>query len=122
MTTDVLVKSEEVVSESCISGKTDYCTHVYIVLVYRLSADATSTPGVRLEMEKVCSVEFEAFKLLKRSLLSTFLAQFKLIANNENTILASKACFANESKSKSSDFTMTKLILLAFASAKVSLG
>lgn len=56
MTTDVLVKSEEVASESRISGKTDYCTHVYTVFVYRLSADATSTPGERLEMEKVCSI------------------------------------------------------------------
>ena len=56
------MKSEEVVSVSCISGKTDYCITV-IVFVYRLCADASSTLGVRLRMDQVCYVEFEAFKL-----------------------------------------------------------
>lgn len=51
------------------------------VFVYRLCADASSTLGVRLRMDQVCSVEFEAFKLRKSLLLCTFLAQFKLIAN-----------------------------------------
>jgi hypothetical protein len=50
------------------AGKQDYCTNVYLVIVYRLRADPTSTPTVRLGTRQVCSVEFEAFKLRERSL------------------------------------------------------
>jgi len=58
---------------------------VLIDSVYRLSADPTSTLGVRLEARQVCFVEFEAFKLRVRFLSWTLLAQLKLIAKNEST-------------------------------------
>lgn len=55
-----------------LAGIKDYCINVYIVLAYQLRADATSTPGERLETRKVCAVEFEASKLWMRPSHSDF--------------------------------------------------
>lgn len=76
-----------------LAGKKDYCTNVSLVIVYRLSADPTSTLGLCLGTRQVCSVEFEAFKLQEKSFPWTLLAQFKLIANNESTnSFTSRSC------------------------------